>query len=473
MDEKGSIGIFLSRDKAVAVWTSTGSEFSVLHKLCIIPDENEPAAFPVQVARSIIRQSFAFDEVFVAIGCGGYTQYSLHSEFTDYRQIESTIKFDVEEAAAADAVNLAVAFELTGTDQTGSQVTAYTAERQLLTDILLDVQEGGLDPTLMEPDAVCLVRAMEPISKLSDRAASIFIALSGNNCYMIHPNPGYAPIIRTFLVKPGREVTDILIREVLLAVASSQTPLDSIVLIGGTDAIDAPSLSERVGLDVLVENPGKALSQNLASDSEMTVVELLIAYGAAMAGRIRGPKADFRKDFMPYQGKRKVMESSLRLISIAATVLLLAAAIFFQLKTIQMKKDSRQLQIKTLDQHKAVMYGRSPIRGMQVSSSLERAYKNAKNAKEGLGPGDDKSVPAKMTFFLEAVNKCPKNVDIIIQQVTIAERSMKVKGDTNSRNGTMALLNEIKKHPRITLASQRISTSSGRDTFEITIEPKK
>lgn len=473
MDEKGSLGIFLSRDKAVAVWTSAGSEFSVLHKLCITPDENEPAAFPVQVARSIIRQGFVFDEVFVAIGCGGYTQYSLHSEFTDTRQIESTIKFDVEEAAAADAVNLAVAFELTATDQTGSQVTAYTAERQLLTDVLLDVQEGGLDPTLMEPDAVCLARAIEPVSKLSDRPGSLFIALSEDNCYMIHPNPGYAPMIRTFLVKPGKAITDVLIREVLLAVASSQTPLESIVLIGGTDAVDISKFGERVGLDVLIENPEKTLSQDLAADSEITVVELLAAYGAAMAGRIRGHKTDFRKDFMPYQGKRKVMESSLRLIGIAATVLLLAVAVFFQLKTMQMKKYARQLEVKTLEQHKAVMYGKDPIRGMQVSSSLERAYKTAKNSKEGLGPGDDKSVPAKMTFFLEAVNKCPKNVDIIIQQVTIAERSMKVKGDTNSRGGTMALFNEIKKHPRITLASQRFSTSSGRDTFEITIEPKK
>ncbi len=473
MDEKGSLGIFLSEKKAIAVWTSTGSEPSVLHKLCVTPDEDEPVAFPVQVARSVIRQGFAFSEVFVAVGCAEYTQYDLRSEFTDYRQIESTIKFDAEEAAAADAMNLAVAFELTGTDEAGSQVTVFTADRQLVTGILLDIQEGGLDPTFMEPDVVCLGRTMQQISKLFDRTASIFIALSGRNCYMLLPNPGYTPKIRTFLIEPGRDITDVLIREVLLALASSQASLESVVLIGNTDAVDTAAFSGRVGLEVLTETPEKTLVQDLTSDSETTPVELLIAYGAAIADRVRGHKTDFRRDFMPFQGKRKVMEGSLHLISIAATILLLAVVGFYQFKTFRMKSYVNDLTEKTVSQYKAVMYGKKPPAVEKMSSKLRREYVVEKNAKEGLGPGDDKSVPAKLTFFLEAVNSCPKKVNIVIQQITITERTMKVKGNTNSRSSTTTLFNAIKKHPRISLASQRYSTSSGRDTFEITIEPKK
>ena len=475
MEEKGSLGIFLLRNKAVAVWTSTGSEGAVLHQLCVTPSADEPGTFGVQMARAVNRQGFAFDEAFVAIGCGSYTQYELHSEFEDIRQIENTIKFDAEEAAATDAANLAVTFEVTAALQPGSQVTAYTADRQLLTDILLDVEEGGLDSTLMEPDVVCLARAMEQTSKLSECMGSLFVILSGSNCYMLRPSAGYAPVVRTLLIQQGKEITNTLIREVLLATAANnqQQSLESVVLIGNTSTIDTGSLSQRTGLKVLTETPEKALSQSLVSDGDVTAAELLIAYGAAMAARSKGHKADFRRDFMPYQGKRKVMEGSLHLIGISLTVLLLAVACFYQLKTFRMKGYVNGLTDKTVSQYQAVMYGKSPPRGANPSTKLKTVYNQVKAEKDGLGPGDDKSVAAKLTFFLEAVNSCPKRVEINIQRITITERTMKVKGDTNSRSSTNALFDAVKKHPRITLASQRYGTSSGRDTFEITINPKK
>jgi hypothetical protein len=51
---------------------------------------------------------------------------------------------------------------------------------------------------------------------------------------------------------------------------------------------------------------------------------------------------------------------------------------------------------------------------------------------------------------------------------------MKVKGDTNNRNGTMALRKQINDHPRITLASERMSQGAGgREVFDISLEPKK
>lgn len=475
MEEKGSLGIFLLRDKAVAVWTSTGSEGDVLHQLCMTPSADDPATFGVQMARAVNRQGFAFDEAFVAIDCGSYTQYELHSEFEDIRQIENTIKFDAEEAAATDAANLAVTFEVTAALEPGSRVTAYTADRQLLTDILLDVEEGGLDPTFMEPDVICLARALEQTSKLSERTGSLFVILSGSHCYLLRPNAGYAPIARTLLVQQGKDITQTLAREVLLATAATkqQQSLESVVLIGNAGTIDAHALSRQTGLEVLTETPEKALSLTVASDSPMTSTELLIAFGAAMAARTKGHKADFRRDFMPYQGKRKVMEGSFRLISISLAVLLLAAACFYQFKTFRVKGYTNDLADKTILQYQAVMYGKSPPKGANPSTKLKTVLNQVKNEQNAPGAGDNKSVPAKLTFFLEAVNSCNKRVDINIQQMTITERSMKVKGDTNSRSSTNALFNAVKKHSRITLASQRYGTSSGRDTFEITIDPKK
>jgi hypothetical protein len=486
MEEKGNLGIFLYRDKAVAVWISGDPDRAVLHRLCMTPSADEPATLALQAARAVIRQGHTFDEAFIAIDCSYYTQYSLHSEFEETRQIESTIKFDAEEAAATDAMNLAVTFEVTGILPTGSQVTTYTADRQLLTDILLDLQEGGLDPTLMEPDVVCLTRALEQTAKLSEYGDALFVVLSHSNCYLLRPNPGYAPTVRTLLVERGGDVTSTLVREVLLATASGHQDgkLKSVVLIGDIEPVDTALLYQRTGLEVLTPAPEKNLHKNsepgtlLADydvmDDGMTSVELLIAYGAALAGQVRGHKADFRRDFMPYQGKRKVMEGSLRLIGISLTVLLLAVAVFFQLKAFNMKGYADRLEAKTLEQFKSAMYGKAPPRAMNPSTKLRSEYNMVLAEKDGLGSGDSKSVPARLTYFLEAVNRCQKNVDIDIMQVNITERSMRIKGDTNSRTATNAMLNEIKKHNHLALGSYRYDAKpGGRDSFEITVEAKE
>src|SRR3972149_5931201 len=55
-EEKGNLGIFLLRDKAVAVWTSAGAEVSILHQLCVTPSEDDPVMLPLRAARAVIRQ---------------------------------------------------------------------------------------------------------------------------------------------------------------------------------------------------------------------------------------------------------------------------------------------------------------------------------------------------------------------------------------------------------------------------------
>ena len=476
MNEKGSLGLFLSKDKAVAVWVSSGSDSSVVRKLAITPDADEPSVIALQAARAVGRDADEFDEVFVAVDCAFYTQYKLHSEFDDYHQVESTIKFDAEEAAATDAMNLAVAFDITGKTSAGSEVTVYTADRQLLTDMLLDMQEGTLDPCFMEPDVVCLARALSYCASASERTDTSFVVLSHSSCYMIRLHADFAPSARSFLIGKGQDVTGILSREIMLASGATgpAQPMTSIVLMGELDSVDADLLAQRTGLEVQTAAPEKALAEPMADDEGIASHELMIAYGAAMAGRTRGHKTDFRRDFMPYQGRRKIVQSSLRLIGISLTILLVSIAVFFQLKTFRMRGYTRVLNKNALAEYKAATFGKKPPRGMSVSSGLKRELSRAKQAEAGIGPGGDKSVPAKLTFFFEALSETPKKVDIKVQQITITERSMKVKGNTNSRSGTMALFNEIKKHPRISLSSERLTAGPDRrDIFDITLEPKK
>jgi len=473
VDEKGSLGLFLSKDKAVAVWTSSGADNPVTRKLNITSTGEEPAVVALEAARAVVRQGDTFDEAFVAVDCGCYTQYKLHSEFDDYHQVESTIKFDAEEAATTDAMNLAVAFDITGKAQIGSEVTVYTADRQLLTDMLLDMQEGALDPSFMEPDVVCLARALAHCGDFSGRIDTIFIVLSEPNCYMIRPGGDFAAEGRTFLIGAGQDVTGVLSRELMLAggLSNAAQPVASVVLMGKTDNVDMELLAQRTGLNVQTAEPEKTIAGTSAEDEDIACHELLIAYGAALAGHTRGYKTDFRRDFMPYQGRRKIVQGSLRLIGISLTVLLVSVAGFFQLKAFRINRDTGKLKARMISDYKAVNYGSDPSTRRPILSSLTIVYKRAVDAEKGFS-GD--TVPAKLTFFFQALNETPKDVDVQVQQITITERSMKVQGNTNSHRGAMAFFDKIKQHKQISLASERITSEpTGRTRFDITIEPKK
>ncbi len=69
MNEKPSLGLFLSKDKAVAVWVSSGSDSSVVHTLDIASGENAPAVIALQAARAVIQQGEEFGEVFAPLAC--------------------------------------------------------------------------------------------------------------------------------------------------------------------------------------------------------------------------------------------------------------------------------------------------------------------------------------------------------------------------------------------------------------------
>jgi hypothetical protein len=470
-----SIGLYLSRGRAVAVWLSDKDQGTVTRVVEFVPAEGESAqTTALEAARKVRQQGGLVEQVYVALDCSYYTQYSLHSEFADARQVESTIKFDAEEAAATDAVNLAVTFSITGPLPTGSEVMVFTADRQSMTDILLDVQEGGLDPVMMEPDVVCLARAMERTLRVSEHPESLYVLTTENNCYLLQPGKsGYASKLRSLLLGAESQRTAALTREILQAMTGweDDPPLKRVVFVQSPGGVDRAALASRTGLDVRVESAIEKLHLESPLEDGVPAGAFLMAVGAALSPLEKGSPSDFRRDFMPYQGRRKVMESSLRLISISLTVLFVAVAIYFQTLAYQTNKDYTTLQTKLVEEYRGAMYGTNPPTTEALNSRLRRTLVNAKRVQEGLGPGDDKSVAAKLTFLFEAINNSPPTVEVMIQQISITERSMRVKGDTNSRKSTLDMFESIKKHPKLKFGSERMAMVGARDTFEFTIEP--
>lgn len=440
-------------------------------------DDNAPSLITL-LSQALAARALKFGDVSVAIDCSLFTQHNLRSEFTDPKQIAQTIKFDAEEVLATDAANIAVAFEITAIEETGSDVTVYTADRHQFDDILADLQTNNLDPIAIEPDTTCIARFIEHNFSASENICPFYTILSSESCYMIGPKISEnAPTARSFLLGPSQNKTTILSREVPITIAASapRSPdqaVSALLLSGSLENIDYDQLAERTGLEIQTLDLPAAVRANLTTLNDCSSeTAFTIAYGAAMSDFKKMSRTDFREDFAPYQGRRRIVQKMLRLLSISVTIMMLAVGVYFQSKVIRKHSYIASLDAKGKADYSLIMAGKKHKGPEKMASKLKRELKNVISRQAG-GIGDDESAPAKLTYIFKAFNSLPKNVDFHIDSITISAKTMRIKGDTNSKSSTLKFYNALKKQPKLKIASQSGGTKAGRDTFNVNLELK-
>lgn len=477
MEQHNCLGLYLSHEMAVAVLLSKhGSSRKVLGCFSICKDQipeheqDNPCKNMVKtLVRKLAEKKLNYNEVSVALDCSLFTQHNIHSELTDYKQIANTIRFDVEEAVAVDAMELAVAFDITGKTETGANVAVYTAKRDELSEILSNIETNGIDPTAMEPDVVCLARFMTETVPSTKTGEQLLVILGKSSCYMIVPSgTKNGPTARSFLVSSSQNIQSVLNREIALTMASHvsrDAVVSSILLAGQTHDVDCDSLTEACGLEVQTVDMLKISGVETSElTQDMTNTDLAIAYGAALEELTRSIKIDFREDFAPYAGKKRILEKGFRTVSIALTVILLALGTFFQYQVFMAKSDTNTLNQRLETDAKEIL-GKSEIGRQGILISLKGMY-NRLTSGVGHRVGDENSVPVRLTYLLEVINSTPANINLNIAQIRVTSKNMQLRGSTSNRSGTIKLFEEINKHPKLKKGTEQIT----KDSFSITIE---
>lgn len=473
MESRFVIGIAIGRQEAeAAILDISRAEPEVSDCFRIIPESETSGALSLgaAVGRAIRAKNVPTEEVIVSLRSDFFAQYPLRSAFSDPRQIDHTIKYDAEEAAAADASALAITYEILRTRPDGADVMVYAADRQALTDLLLDLQGEGVDPVMMEPEAVSLARALEEVSPAFEKPEILFVWVYGEQCLLLkNANKGRGVYFRRVLLSGKEDLTEPLVRQVQLTLAgwSCGEPVESVVLTGEVHRVRTQILSERLSVPVTLEN--LRWPTGPSAEPSMTAA----AWGAALSSLHRSRRADFRRDFFPYQGRRKMLQKSLRMLSISLTVIFAAIGLFFQMKALRIQTYAARLNEKTVAEYKGCMFGQTPPPNQPILTRLRNVLRQVRQRQEGFGAGDEGSVPARLTFLLEALHKTSPSVDLQIQQISITERTIRLSGDTDGRRSTLQLLEEFKKHPKLDVESNQISPAPPRDKFEIVLQTKK
>ncbi len=483
MEGQNYLGIYLSKAAATVVClNSQGRSYNVLGCFSVSAEgaeEQNPQVLAGLIAQGCAERELKFSEVAVALDCAMFMQHNIHSEFDDAKQIAATIRFDTEEALATDISDVAIAFQITSSDQAGSGVTVFTAQRKVLSDILLSLQSNNIDPVAIEPDVNCLSRFICQNVSLSEDLHPFFCFLSRRSGYFITPalsgsQKQSAP--RTFLLSPSQAKTELLTREVPLATALVGTgePVNCLKVFDSTGTVNYQQLSEKLDIEAgSIDLAGSAAISPEALADCADPVEVAIAYGAALAHLEKTQSINFRNDFMPYLGKKLRLQKTLKFLSISVTVLVLALGVYLQLQLLQKNKPRSQLREKFAKQYSAVMLGKKLPAKSDPVKKLAGELRRIESVKSGqLSATGEKSVSAKLTSVLEAFNSCTAQTNLKIDKISIIAKNIRIEGNTSSRKNTLKLFEAIKKC-RMDISQQNLSEKSGRDVFSITVLPKR
>lgn len=435
----------------------------------------EPQSLAQRISAACMERQLVFDEAAVAIDCGMFTQHNVHSDFTAAKQIAQTIRFDAEEAMATDASKLAIAFSVIGADESGSNVCVYAADRAAMMDMLADLHNNKFDPVAIEPDASCLTRFIQyafmppadthPLYALFGRRFGYFIAA------------GKTPAnwqARTFVIGVNQNRSALAAREIPMTLAglTAADAIDSLRLFDAADSMNVQTIGEATGFAAEPIDLVKVMEPVAAGMTEHPdPVDFTIACGAAL-GHLTKTRIDFRQDFMPYQGKRLLLEKTLKMLSISVTLMLLAVGLYFQLRLYRANSYLNALHQNMKTEYMAV-FNKPPQNEKEVLSNLNREAIRVQKIKSGqFSASGEAAVSALLTYVVESLNSAPPNVQVNIDYITVGARSIMIAGDTPSREATIALFNAFDAYQHLKTSQPSYDFKGGRDQFKVTILPK-
>ncbi len=485
MEPQNCLGIYIARDTATAVYLGARGTGGVSSCFSVSTEGQEQPGFQTLaglLAQGCAEREWKFAEVAVALDCAMFMQHSVHSGFSDPKQIAATVKFDTEEVLSTDIGNVALAFEVVSSTQAGAELAVFTAERRILSEVLSALQQYGLDPITIEPDVSCLSRfisrkagAVEP-----QQAGTLFAALARHSGYLIisagsaAEGSRKAAMLRTFVVGPTQNRAELLSRESLITIAMTEDiePIRRLRVVDCAGAVDCQQLGEKLNMEAAVIDLYQAAGAELETAADCAgAVDFAIAYGAALTHSEKGHKVDLRSDFSPFQGKKMRLHKALKAAAVSVAILLIAVGLYFHTQLLSVNKDRNNLRSKFTKDYTDVTLERLPstVTTRKAVADLEKLLRRIEAEKKGIG--DKTSISSKLTLVLTAFNECAAETNLNISSITITTNDINITGDTSSRQNRQKIFEAV-RNGGLEITQEGYREQGGREYFTIRVVPK-
>ena len=477
MESNHYLGIYLRKDAASVVCVKADDDKqSISDAFSVFLDEtdkqNTPALMSL-IAEKIAEKKIQYTEATAALDCSMFIQHNIHSDFTDPKEIAQTIRFDAEEILATDVSNIAIASTINSSNETGSELTIFTAEKDLLADFIASLQSNKIDPIAIEPDSHCLKRFLLEHIDISEN--TLLVMLSSHNAYFIPAGPSERLQLippRTFLIGPDTDRMQILRREIPITNALLEPDtIDCLKICDSLNSLQPDVLKENLSTQVVPIDLHELVNKEQHLDNKEDRIGLAIAFGAALSILKKADVIDFRCDFLPYQGKSKKLKKATRFLSISCTILFFILGVFLQTQWFQKNKPIKSWQTEFKSDYATIM-GKEPDKRRNPLTLLKNERTRVRNEKSGqFGGMGSESLSAKLTRVLLAFNKCATQVKLNIDSINITTKMITLAGSTSNRRNTLKLRNALEENG-LQIAKDSLEEKGGRDNFRITIEIK-
>lgn len=482
MELNNYLGIYIGKDAATVVCVDSQSKAGDVLGCFTVRTEQDSASphmLASLISQGCAERDWTFGDASVAIDCAMFMQHNVHSDFSEKKQIGATVRFDAEEALATDISDVAIAFQIISTDEGGSNLTVFTAKKNMLSDLLLSLQSGGMDPVAIEPDVNCLSRYIGRKIPASEGGREMFGVLSTASGYLVAPHQNGAKAdmaarMRTFLVGSAKDRGALLVREAIMttAITEQTEPISRLRIFDSAGAADCRQIGERLGIEADIV---QLIDPAVAPPEHIDPVDFVIAYGAALAHTDSAPSVSFRDDFMPYQGKKMRMEKALKFFSISVTVLLVALGLYFQTRLFSVNSYRAQVREKFAADYAVAKSNTKLPKETSIKKAVDNLTKEWRNLQKTTpgGVGDKDTTPSKLITVLRAFNSSAKETKLTVTKVTIGSRSIVISGWTTSRASTNRFFAAVRQSGLDIVKEEVNPAEPGKDEFGITVELKK
>jgi hypothetical protein len=395
-------------------------------------------------------------------------QHSIHSEFKDRKQISQTVKFDTEESLSSDISEVAVAFKVLSSNETGSQLNVLTSERKVLSAILLGLGASGIDPIIIEPDVDSLSRfAVDKVSVPAE-SSRIIGFLSDRSGYLLSLlGSGRQASVRTFLIGSKQDRNRVLSSQIPLTIATVGS-VDGISVFDSRGQVDVVALGKRLGISVEQIEAGVVSCDEQEKVSKCgDAVSFAVAYGAACSHFEKGEIANFRDDFMPFEGKKRRMEKTLKFLSVSVSILMISLGIFVTSQLLGVNKYRGQLRDKFSPEYTKIMLTKNMEK--TFSSAIRKLRRLEGRLKRDSVPGGGGELTTKLVSIFTAINKTAKKAKLRMDSITVDGKNITLIGDTSSEKSTNAFYEAVKSAKLGEISESFGTLETGRHKFKITI----
>ncbi|MBN1435767.1 MAG: hypothetical protein JW936_01720 [Sedimentisphaerales bacterium] len=466
------IGIHYSGSAATAVVVDTHhGDRAVEAKVRVVSPNPQAKAENVAELLDEIVEKLSLDakrQLPVALALGGqlYQTGEHHSEFSDPRQIDQTLRFDVEEEFMVDAESVALCYQVKRSDENGADLIVSLTPRDELAELFEQFYNKRLDAHIAQPDLTAWISYLRQYAPEIDKNV-VCVAWTEGVLYTLLVDASYNPILsRSYLCPDASSAHDVLEREMRRADVLLSADQRAAVLLYHSDHFNGDrikQLADSLGLGV------QALPHADAAEA--------FAIGAALSWAEGKVFTDFRREDMQPKTLVAGRLKALYGLSAAITILLLAWALIMYSQA----SAYRGAQEKNIENIKTVWQEVHSDERMRDSSNIAQLARSirvlrsevALNAQGQSDSMTSNSAARVVYLVLQALDRLPQDFDLQLESINAGTDYARISGFVPTLADRAEMDAVIEAQSELTLSNWDMgqdSSGEGRRSFNMSLE---